>query len=256
MNLLSGNRYIGGLSISTEGFVPSDEDQAKAIRTLIDGVHNNNEDKVTLYKTLSTIGHYGESEERSFDIDVYGKEGFNPTSLWHSILTIAKENNQDSCFLSRTLLDSEIVNPVIHRPGFETYFNKTLNSETIIPVIELLSENGIYDYTLIVSRQFTNYYFNGKLPPIVGIRFQYIPEIVARYGINEDKTGWTYISTRTLKQADYIRDLTKIADKLEFVNHSHLYWYETRAAFARQYDEELKHDWKGQDILSGIAKAI
>jgi len=93
-------------------------------------------------KSATTIGRYG-ADERSFDIEMVASKDTKPDDLWEEMLRIGAENKQDAIGLSRVLQPTEKVDPLVHRPGMELYFNRPMPLEALQPLIEQLNAKGL-----------------------------------------------------------------------------------------------------------------
>ena len=252
------DRFQGGLSIQqsaeTQGidFVPSDADMARLGEDIKTSVYEADDGATVLgSKVLSTEGRYG-APERSLDLEVVTRAGFNPLPMWLKMLEAAKAANQDSTFLSRVLRHDEKVDFQRHRPGVEIYFREAGAIDKLQPILDDLAKQGIEFYTVIVDGKRSPEAMAGEMPPAVGVRFQYVPEMNARYGL--DDFNWAdltveEISTKMKEQASALNNLAAtVAAGVEGVSFAGQFWYETEVAFKNQYQEKI------DDITSRVAE--
>ena len=275
------DRYTGGLSIQqsigTQGidFVPTDADMARLGDDIKTSIYEADDGATVLgSKTLSTEGRYGDPE-RSLDLEVVVREGFNPLSMWRKMLEAARDANQDSTFLSRVLREDEQVDYQRHRPGVEVYFREAGSIDKLQPILDDLAAKGVQFYTVIVDGKRNPGAMAGAMPNAVGVRLQYVPEMNARYGM--DDFNWSdltveEISTKMEEQAIAMQDLAAtVAGQVEGVSFAGQFWYETEVAFKNQYQEKIDAitsrtttggrskagaaAWSGQSVREGVEGA-
>lgn len=277
----SVDRFQGGLSIQqaadTQGidYVPTDADMARLGEDIKTSIYEADDGATVLgSKALSTEGRYG-SPERSLDLEVVTRAGFDPTPMWLKMLQAAKDADQDSTFLSRVLRHDEEVDLQRHRPGVEIYFRESGAIDKVQPILDDLAKQGIQFYTVIVDGKRNPEAMAGAMPAAVGVRFQFVPEMNARYGL--DDTNWAgltvdEISTKMKEQATALNDLAAtVAGKVEGVSFAGQFWYETEVAFKNQYQEKIDAitnratkgkpgkagagAWAGQSVRQGVEAA-
>lgn len=277
----SVDRYQGGLSIQqsadTQGvdFVPTDADMARLGEDIKTSVYEADDGATVLgSKVLSTEGRYG-APERSLDLEVVTRAGFNPTPMWLKMLKAAQAADQDSTFLSRVLRHDEKIDFARHRPGVEIYFREAAAIDKVQPILDDLAKQGIEFYTVIVDGKRNPEAMAGGMPAAVGVRFQYVPEMNARYGM--DDVNWEgltvdEISTKMKEQGKLLQDLAdQVSRQIEGVSFAGQFWYETEVAFKNQYQEKIdditnrvaagvdlaagKQGWAGESVSEGVANA-
>jgi hypothetical protein len=275
------DRYTGGLSIQqsvdTQGidFVPSDADMAMLAEDIKLSVYEADDGATVLgSKALSTEGRYG-GVERSLDLEVVTRSGFNPLPMWLKMLEAAMKANQDSTFLSRVLRHDEKVDPLKHRPGVEIYFREGSAIDKLQPILDDLAAKGVEFYTVIVDGKRSPTAIAGGMPNAVGVRFQYVPEMNERYGL--DDVSWAtltddQISTKINEQAQALDKLSaQISSQIEGVSFAGQFWYETEVAFKNQYQEKINEVtariakgespgagggvWSGESVRQGVEGA-
>jgi hypothetical protein len=275
------DRFTGGLSIQqstgTQGidFVPTDADMARLGDAIKTSIYEQDDGATVLgSKSLSTEGRYGDPE-RSLDLEVIAREGFNPLPMWRKMLEAARDANQDSTFLSRVLRHDEQVDYQRHRPGVEIYFREAGSIDKLQPILDDLAAKGVQFYTVIVDGKRNPDAMAGAMPNAVGVRLQYVPEMNARYGM--DAFNWAdltveEISTKMEEQAIAMQDLAAtVAGQVEGVSFAGQFWYETEVAFKNQYQEKIDAitsrtttgsrskagaaAWSGQSVREGVEGA-
>ena len=275
------DRFQGGLSIQqsagTQGidFVPTDADMARLGEDIKTSIYEADDGATVLgSKALSTEGRYGDPE-RSLDLEVITREGYNPLPLWKKMLEAARDANQDSTFLSRVLRHDENVDYQRHRPGVEIYFREAGSIDKLQPILDDLATKGVQFYTVIVDGKRNPGAMAGEMPNAVGVRLQYVPEMNARYGL--DDFNWSdltveEISTKMEEQAIAMQDLAAtVAGQVEGVSFAGQFWYETEVAFKNQYQEKIDAitsrtttsgrskagaaAWAGQSVREGVEGA-
>ena len=140
------DRFVGGLSIQmsqdTQGidFVPGDADMARLGAAIREAIYAADDGATVLgSKTLSTQGRYG-SVERSLDLEIVAREGYDANAVWKEILRQGQEAKQDSVFLSRVLRKTEEVDPLVHRPGVEIYFREAADRAKLETILAELAD--------------------------------------------------------------------------------------------------------------------
>jgi hypothetical protein len=275
------DRYQGGLSIQqsagTQGidFVPTDADMARLGEDIKTSIYESDDGATVLgSKALSTEGRYGDPE-RSLDLEVITREGFNPLPMWKKMLEAARDAMQDSTFLSRVLRHDEQVDYQRHRPGVEIYFREAGSIDKLQPILDDLAAKGVQFYTVIVDGKRNPSAMAGAMPNAVGVRLQYVPEMNARYDM--DSFNWSdltveEISTKMEEQAITMQDLAaSVASQVEGVSFAGQFWYETEVAFKNQYQEKIDAitnrtttsgrskagagAWAGQSVREGVEGA-
>lgn len=242
------DRYQAGLSIQqsadTQGadFVPSDADMARlgnAIRTAI--YEGDPENVVLASKALSTQGRYG-GTERSLDVEVVVREGYDPRWLWRQTLVAARDARQDSTFISRVLRSEEAPDLTRHRPGVEIYFKSALTGDNLESLLAELATNGVEMYTISVDGRILPAAMSGEMPPAVGVRFQYVPEFDVRYG---GMGEWAdlkpaEIASKIQAKADEMADLAReVVVRVPGVTYAGQLWYDTDVRFAHEYQDTI-----------------
>jgi hypothetical protein len=276
------DRFTGGLSIqeSTKNqgvdFVPSDSDMAMLGEDIRTSVYESDNGATVLgSKVLSTQGYYG-APERSLDLEVIARAGFDPTPLWLKMLKAAMKGGQDSTFLSRVLRDKEKVDLQIHRPGVEIYFREAGSIDALQPILKELANQGIEFYTVIVDGKRSPEAMAGAMPPALGVRFQFVPEMRERYGLDDFKWSELTAEEVAVKIEEAGKSLDKLAAKVlaqvEGVSFAGQFWYETEVAFKNQYQEKIDAIvtkrpskevnsnagagvWSGQSVRQGVENA-
>jgi hypothetical protein len=273
------DRYTAGLSqqqsMDSQGvdYVPTDADQARlADNVRLRGYRADRGDLLVAIKSMPTEGRYG-SIERSIDLEVIARQGWSPDELWKVMLEEARDARQESTFLSRVLRADEAIDPTRHRPGLEIYFRSPIPRDKLDALIEKLNANGVDFFTVIVDARRSTKAQAGAMADAVGIRMQYIPEFMQRYGI-EDFAGLSEaeISDRVkAKEAEWLLLADQVRRVMPEVSFAGVFWHETRVAFADSYESEINAvttgtatgngglpagtQWAGQSIGEGLAAA-
>lgn len=273
------DRYVAGASIQTsvetqgESYVPSDPDMARFGESLRTAAYSTDDGtKVLGSKFLSTQGRYG-NIERSIDLEVLAREGYDPSKLMLELLKQAQTYKQDAVFLSKVLREKEDYDPLQHRPGVEIYFREMGDLEQLQSTLEALKEKGVGYYTVIVDGRRSPDALAGKMPPAVGVRFQYLPE----FGEADERAVLEGMSDEQLsahieQKADELDDLARqIRRDVPNVSFAGMFWYATDVRFATEYEGAIdaltdgqageKHRssreaaWTGRSLREGLAGA-
>jgi len=273
------DRYTAGLSqqqsLDAQGvdYVPTDADQARLADSVrLRGYRADRGELLVAIKSMPTEGRYG-SIERSIDLEVIARQGWSPDELWKVILEEARDGRQESTFLARVLRADETIDPTRHRPGLEIYFRSPIPRDKLDALVEKLNANGVDFFTVIVDARRSTEAQSGAMADAVGIRMQYIPEFMQRYGI-EDFTGLSEaeIADRVrAKEAEWLLLADQVRRVMPEVSFAGVFWHETRVAFADAYESEInaittgtatgdgglpaKAQWAGQSVSEGLAAA-
>jgi len=273
------DRFVGGLSIQmsmdTQGvdFVPTDADMARLANEIRTAVYEADDGATVLgSKTLSTEGRYG-GVERSLDLEVVAREGYDANALWAEMLRQAQATKQDSTFLSRVLREGEDVDYLRHRPGIEVYFRDAAAAQKLDSVLADLAKEGVEFLTVVVDGRRLGETMAGAMPAAVGVRLQYVPEFEQRYGM-DDFSGLNdeAITAKIRVKASEMRALAeRVLASIDGVSFAGQFWYDTQVAFGTQYQEKIdaistgvaegsaggigSPQWSGQSVREGLENA-
>lgn len=248
------DRFTGGLSIQmsadTQGvdFVPTDAEMAQlAERVRLAAYEADDGNTVLGSKMLSTEGRYG-GIERSLDLELVTREGYDANRLWLQMLQEAQTAQQDSTFLSRVLRDSEAYDPLTHRPGVEIYFQSAADAARLEQMLGELAKEGVEFLTVIVDGRRLASTMGGQMPAAVGVRLQYVPEFEQRYGMdNLAGLDDVALAAKIQGKADELADLAnRVSQAVPGVSFAGQFWYETQVAFSHQYQEKIDALTAGQ----------
>ena len=273
------DRFVGGLSIQmskdTQGvdFVPTDADMARLADVIRQAVYGADDGNTVLgAKALSTEGRYG-GVERSLDLEVVTREGYDANGLWLEMLRQAQEARQDSTFLSRVLRANEEVDYTRHRPGVEIYFRNAADAKNLEVVLADLAKEGVEFLTVTVDGRRLASTMGGEMPAAVGVRLQYVPEFEQRYGIdNFGGLDDVALADKIKAKASELRALSeRVLASVEGVSFAGQFWYDTQVAFSAEYQEKIDAlttgtseggpggvggpQWTGQPIRAGLESA-
>lgn len=270
------DRYAGGLSIQQSAgnqgvdYVPDNPAQAKALQRLHNAVYATApKDTVIGSKTASTLGRYG-SDERSFDVEVVARDGYDPAPLWDEMRSIARDAKQDAAFLARILRDDEDVDPLYHRPGAEIYFQSAKAGEAMQRALERLDEMGAGFHTVIVDGRRNPQSRSGEMPAAVGVRIIRLPEFDARYG----DSSWSALTDEQLR-AKMVQARTELEDLARAliidnpdVSAAVVSDYEVRTEFNHEYRDQQESagpsptggrgrgtPWQGRSVRDAVEAA-
>lgn len=273
------DRFVGGLSIQmskdTQGvdFVPTDADMARLAEAIRLAVYAPDDGSTVLgAKALSTQGRYG-GIERSLDLEVVAREGYDANGLWLEMLRQAQAARQDSTFLSRVLRVNEDVDYQRHRPGAEIYFRSAADAQNLEKVLADLAQEGVEFLTVIVDGRRLANTMAGEMPAAVGVRLQYVPEFEQRYGM-DDFGGLddVALADKIKAKASELRALAeRVSASVEGVSFAGQFWYDTQVAFSAEYQEKIDAlttgtaeggaggirgpQWTGQPVRAGLEGA-
>jgi hypothetical protein len=281
------DRFTAGVSIQKSGdiqnvdFVPNDADQAAVSARIKDSIYTQDKEaKVLGSKVMSTEGRYG-GVERSFDMEIVAREGYDITNTRNEIFKIAKENGQDSAFISRVLRDDETPDFALHRPGMEVYFKDMGAVEKLQPMLDSLAKEGLEFYTVVVDARRGASATSGEMPNAVGVRIMSLPELDARYDINSlpksHELHGVKVKDMTDEQlAEYVEashdSLSDIADRIanniDGTTSANVNWYDVETRFEGEYDAKPNRvtgeagspdagsQWRGRSVNEARDAAI
>jgi hypothetical protein len=281
-------RWYQGLSITkslfTQGvdWVPEDSDMAVIARRMHNAVYSlANDAKVISAKFFSTLGRYG-GDERSLDGEITVTDGFDPRPFARETFQIAKEHDQDATFVTRVLRQDEEngIDPLIHRPSIEIYFREAAPLERLDTILEAMKKEGLEGYTFSVDDRRLPEALAGKMPAVVGVRAQLIPEYDMRWGIESSPFGKIKdlsalsdddIRSMMMAEADRLNEVAlRIRENVEGVTSAETHWCETDVRFKGEYEGAIddasrvpqgtdsaagSQVWKGRTVRSGLEGA-
>lgn len=233
--------------------VPTDAEMAELSRRLKAAAYSADPERkyIVAFRANSTVGVYGEAE-RSFDIELVAREGYNPTALFQEVARIANLSRQDSAIVSRVLRKTETPDFKKHRPGVEIYFQKAMpfESQYVQDMLKKLDEKGVSFYTVGTDADIRGHVRNGKMGNVVGVRFQSVPEFEG----DSPLTGkqWADLTDEEIRQAvqarydEYI-DIVEDVRKIEGVTKASVYWYDTTVLFTEDYEDYSNGIQTGND---------
>ena len=244
------NRWQSGFSI-TQDATPSDADMA-VTRRMIENTVRNDKD-VMVHRVQPTYGRYGGADERSFDIELTTKPGWDPSKWMESIIEEAKANNQKDVFFSRRLSPEDALNNPNARPGVEIYFQDAAQMHDILPILEQFTQRGQDGFTFTTGLRLQDRLAGGSdvaktgfVPDYVGVRLQYVPEIKMRFddkfrnaalndpmALHADMQG---ASARMLQAVDAIANNQKGVKVVDARMHN----YDTLVVGKESYDQFLQ----------------
>jgi hypothetical protein len=257
-----------------EDFVPTDADMARLAQSIRLSIYEADDGNTVLgSKALSTEGRYG-GVERSLDLEVVAREGYDANKLWLEMLRQAQAAKQDSTFLSRVLRANEEYDPLTHRPGVEIYFRSAASQAQLEKVLADLAKEGVEFLTVIVDGRRLADTMGGAMPAAVGVRLQYVPEFEQRYGM-DDFGGLDdlALAAKIEQKAAELRAIAdRVSDAVEGVSFAGQFWYETQVAFSSQYQEKIdalttgvteegaagaagRQQWAGDSVRAGLEGA-
>lgn len=275
------DRFVGMQSAETspgwqgEGHVPTDQEQSQRIEELtITILESGSKSKVTILKVDTTKGMYGSTAEVAIGMEVVAGEGFDALLLWQKMLKMSMRDKQDAVGLSRVLRKNETIDYSRHRPGVEIYFQ---DGQDVQSIIDELVAKGIDNYTVITALDIKSRFGKdkGAMAPMVGIRFQFSPEMQARFdtkGVYDNLSDQELADLVKAKFDEYTELSSSVVADVNGISSSNVLWYETQVAFNGSYQDKINANttrvargagadtaqkiWTGQSIREGIASAI
>jgi hypothetical protein len=237
------SRWQSGFSIAQGDVVPTDESMAVTRRIIENTLRK--DDAVEVYRVHPTYGRYAGADERSFDIELTAKPGWNPSHWMGEIIAEAKGANQYDAFFSRRLSASDAVTNPNARPGVEIYFQDRKSMEAMLPVLEEFTTRGQDGFTFTTDLRLRERQAGGKdVPDYVGVRLQFVPEIRMRW---DDEFRDAVIKDPTVLQKSLDDTRATMYAAIDALDKSgakivdaRVHHYDTLVVGKESYDEFLK----------------
>lgn len=235
-------RHQAGFSIQRDA-PPSDANVMQA-RNVLERALSSEKD-VRMFRAHPTRGQYGQDVERSFDLEVVAKPGWDQAEYRRKVVQMAKDNGQKDVFFSRRLSPSEASTNPNARPGVEIYTRGRLTPAEMDGIMQQFREAGIDGFTFVTEHRKAERLMGGSDPATYhGLRLQVIPEFemmfddAARASFAKDPAALDkYLKTKLSKMLDVIDGLQgnpRIVD-----------------ARTHHYDTEVIHQTEYDDFLAG-----
>lgn len=172
-------RWQSGVSIEQKG-PPSDEAMAYTRNVFENSLRD--DPNVNQYRVHPTIGRYDGYNERSFDLELTAKPGWNPRTWMAAVIREAQKNNQKDVFFSKRLSPEAANNNPNARPGVEIYFRDRKTLKDAMPILEEFTKRNADGFTFVTDLRLRERELGGKeAPDFVGVRMQWVPEIRSRF---------------------------------------------------------------------------
>lgn len=172
-------RWQSGVSIQ-QADAPSDEAMAATRNVFENSLRD--DPNVNQYRVHPTIGRYAGSNERSFDLELTAKPGWNPRTWMAAVIREAQANNQYDVFFSKRLSPEAAQTNPNARPGVEIYFRDRKTLDEALPILEEFTKRNADGFTFVTDLRLRERELGGKeAPDFVGVRMQWVPEIRSRW---------------------------------------------------------------------------
>lgn len=253
------DRFVAGVTTEIPDSKPTDAEMADTGRELEAAAADN---KVMAIRAVTSTGEFMGDFERTLDVEVVARNGYDATPLWNKLVEIGDREGQQAVFLSRVLREDEIADPLTHRPGVELYFAKSKTLAEVQPLMDLINAAGVHGMTMATEGRRTPGALTGKDQPITGIRMQHIPEFMLGFGYNVSMAN-TDLASAVAEAEDRMDDLVLDLKKRGDVATVSRYWYETRVHFygnnsriaGGETGQGPGTTWTGQRISEGLEGA-
>ena len=235
-------RHQAGFSIQRDA-PPSDADVMKA-RNILERTLSSEKD-VRMFRAHSTRGQYGQDVERSFDLEVVAKPGWDQTEYRRKVVQMAKENGQKDVFFSRRLSPSEATSNPNARPGVEIYTRGRLTPAEMDGIMQQFREAGIDGFTFVTEHRKAERLMGGSDPATYhGLRLQVIPEFEMMF---DDAARAAFAKDPAALDKHLDDKLTKMMKVINGLQGN------PRIVDARthHYDTEVIHQTEYDDFLAG-----
>lgn len=137
---------------------------------------------VNQFRVHPTIGRYAGNNERSFDLELTAKPGWDPRTWMAAVIREAQANNQYDVFFSKRLAPEMAQTNPNARPGVEIYFRDRKTLDEALPILEEFTKRNADGFTFVTDLRLRERELGGKeAPDFVGVRMQWVPEIRMRW---------------------------------------------------------------------------
>lgn len=172
-------RWQSGVSIQ-QADPPSDVAMAATRNVFENSLRD--DPNVNQYRVHPTIGRYAGNNERSFDLELTAKPGWNPRTWMAAVIREAQANNQYDVFFSKRLSPELAQTNPNARPGVEIYFRDRKTLDQALPILEEFTKRNADGFTFVTDLRLRERELGGKeAPDFVGVRMQWVPEIRSRW---------------------------------------------------------------------------
>lgn len=172
-------RWQSGVSIQ-QSDAPTDAAMAYTRNVFENSLRD--DPSVNQFRVHPTIGRYAGNNERSFDLELTAKPGWNPRTWMAAVIREAQANNQYDVFFSKRLSPEQAANNPNARPGVEIYFRDRKTLDEALPILEEFTKRNADGFTFVTDLRLRERELGGKeAPDFVGVRMQWVPEIRSRW---------------------------------------------------------------------------
>lgn len=235
-------RHQAGFSIQRDA-PPSDAEVMKA-RNQLERTLSSEKD-VRMFRAHPTRGQYGQDTERSFDLEIVAKPGWDQTEYRRKVVQMAKDNGQKDVFFSRRLSPSEAATNANARPGVEIYTRGRLTPAEMDGIMQKFRDAGIDGFTFVTETRKAERMMGGSDPATYhGLRLQVIPEFEMMF---DDAARAAFAKDPAALDKHLSDKLSKMLDVLDSLQGN------PRIVDARthHYDTEVIHQTEYDDFLAG-----
>ena len=234
-------RWQSGVSIQ-QADPPSDVAMATTRNVFENSLRD--DPNVNQYRVHPTIGRYAGSNERSFDLELTAKPGWNPRTWMAAVIREAKANNQYDVFFSKRLSPEAAQSNLNARPGVEIYFRDRKTLDDALPILEEFTKRNADGFTFVTDLRLRERELGGKeAPDFVGVRMQWVPEIRMRWdedfrnAVEADPNTLDFASNEAL---DAMENALDALDKAGLgVVDARVHHYDTLTVGKESYDKFL-----------------
>lgn len=234
-------RWQSGVSIQ-QAEPPSDAAMAATRNVFENSLRD--DPNVNQYRVHPTIGRYAGNNERSFDLELTAKPGWDPRTWMAAVIREAQANNQYDVFFSKRLSPELAQTNPNARPGVEIYFRDRKTLDQALPILEEFTKRNADGFTFVTDLRLRERELGGKeAPDFVGVRMQWVPEIRMRWdedfrnGVMEDPS---LLNTEKRSALNSMQDALDALDKAGLgVVDARVHHYDTLTVGKESYDKFL-----------------
>jgi hypothetical protein len=235
-------RHQAGFSIQQSA--PPTDAEMKAVRNDLERTLATQKD-VRMFRAHPTRGQYGSDTERSFDLEVVAKPGWDPTEYKRKVVELAQKHGQKDVFFSRRLTPAEAETNPNARPGIEIYTRGRVPASDLNHIMERFREAGIDGFTFVTENRLAERQMGGSEPSTFqGLRLQIVPEFGMMF---DDALRRKMVEDPNAMREHMTEQVSKMLDVIDGLQSDN----KIIDARLHRYDTEVIHETEYGDFLDG-----